>query len=76
MADNTKTFKEKKEDLINQISDLIEKYDAFTKEVSPSNWRMIGGHYHDLKRMKKEVEATSEITEAEKEIDWVKEQLK
>ncbi len=56
-------------DLMNQISDLIDKYDTFSKEVSPSNWRMIGGHYHDLKRMKKEVEVTSEITEAEKNND-------
>lgn len=64
----------------NQIVDKLEafrlEYEEFLKEVSPKNWRISGAYNTVLKEMQISVEGFQQITEEEKNIPWVKEQLK
>lgn len=68
--------------MLNKIDSLIREYedklwiapDNLTNEVSPNNWRTTGHHLSELRKMKEDIVRFKEISEQEKEIDWVKDQ--
>jgi hypothetical protein len=65
-------FESLKSGVINRLDRLIEEYEDFTNDVSPKHWRTTGHHLTELKRMKEDISRISEITEPEKDIDWVR----
>lgn len=71
----TKSFEKKKDDIIELIEHLKKEYFDFIKEVSSKNWRSTGNHFADLRKMQKDIEKFTKITEKELSIDWVKKEL-
>ncbi len=69
------SFSEEKERIIKKIADLKKDYVAFTHLVSPRNWRSTGTHYAGLKKMADEVSAFEEISDKDKENEWVRKEL-
>ena len=65
-------FESLKSGVINRLDRLIEEYEDFTNDVSPKHWRTTGHHLTELRRMKEDISTISEITEPEKDIDWVR----
>ena len=63
----------------NKIVDKLEKvrkeYEEFLSEVSPKYWRSGGFFNQQLKEMFIKIQDYQEITEEEKQIDWVKDEL-
>jgi hypothetical protein len=53
----------------------MEEYEKFTKTVSPKNWRTTGHHFTELRKMKDDIVNFSELTEKEKENEWVRKQI-
>jgi len=48
------------------------KYENFLNNVSPNNWRSGGEFNYQLKNMYRNIQDFNQITEAEKNIDWGK----
>lgn len=72
--DDYSDFDTLKKGVLNKIDSLIKEYEEFTNEVSPGNWRSTGHHLTELRKMKEDILRFKEISEDEKEIDWVKDQ--
>ena len=70
--ENYSDFESNKKELVRLIDDLINHYEDFTNDVSPNFWRTTGNHLTELKKMKDDLERLREISDSEKEIDWVK----
>jgi len=70
-----KTFREEKIEIIQGIESLLKQYENFTKSVSPKHWRTTGTHYTNLKQMQEDLVTMTEMTQKEKEIPWVKNEL-
>lgn len=60
--------------LVDEFNLLIAKYEKFTEQVSPRNWRTTGHHISTMKQYSKEMEQLQEITPAEKAQaeEWLK----
>ena len=69
---NSFSFSDEKDKMINMINSLMEEYEKFTKTVSPKNWRTTGHHFTELRKMKGDLVNFSELTEKEKENEWVR----
>ena len=69
---NSFSFSDEKEKVINMINSLMEEYEKFTKTVSPKNWRTTGHHFTELRKMKEDIVNFSELTEKEKENEWIR----
>ena len=63
-----------KKDLIKKFEELIEVYEDFINDLSPTFWRVSGHQLTELKHFMGEVNHFSPITDSEMEIPWVKEQ--
>ena len=48
-------FSDEKYKIISIINSLMEEYGAFTKTVSPKNWRTTGHHFTELRKMKDDI---------------------
>jgi hypothetical protein len=72
---NSFSFSDEKDKVINMINSLMEEYEKFTKTVSPENWRTTGHHFTELRKMKEDIVNFSELTEKEKENEWVRKQI-
>lgn len=72
---NSFSFSDEKDKVINMINSLMEEYEKFTKTVSPKNWRTTGRHFTELRKMKEDIVNFSELTEKEKENEWVRKQI-
>jgi hypothetical protein len=73
---NSFSFSDEKDKVLNMINSLMEEYEKFTKTVSPKNWRTTGHHFTELRKMKDDIVNFSELTEKEKENEWVRKQIK
>ncbi len=69
-------FTFEKEKLVNKLNVILDEYDKFSKKVSPKHWRLTGTHFTQLRIIQEEIQKFSEISDEEKESEWVKEQLK
>lgn len=69
------TFLDDKENILNIIDSLISEYDKFTKTVGPKHWRTTGSNFVELKKIKKDIKGFTEISDKDKDSDWVKKQL-
>jgi hypothetical protein len=72
---NSFSFSDEKDKVLNMINSLMEEYEKFTKTVSPKNWRTTGHHFTELRKMKDDIVNFSELTEKEKENEWVRKQI-
>lgn len=45
------------------------------KKVTPKYWRITGHHCHNLKEIRKEIQAFTEISKKDLENEWIKEQI-
>jgi hypothetical protein len=72
---NSFSFSDEKDKVIDMINSFMEEYEKFTKTVSPKNWRTTGHHFTELRKMKDDIENFSELTEKEKENEWVRKQV-
>jgi hypothetical protein len=63
-----------KKSVLQLLNQLIEEYEDWSNDVSPSSWRLTGHHITELKKMKEEIERVNPISIEEKENEWVKEQ--
>lgn len=72
---NSFSFSDEKDKMINMINSFMEKYEKFIKTVSPKNWRTTGHHFTELRNMKDDIVNFSELTEKEKENEWVRKQV-
>lgn len=72
---NSFSFSDEKDKVINMINSLMEEYEKFTKTVSPKNWRTTGHHFTELRKMKEDIVNFSELTEKEKENEWIRKQI-
>lgn len=68
---NSFSFSDEKDKVIDMINSFMEEYEKFTKTVSPKNWRTSGHHFTELRKMKDDIVNFSELTEKEKENEWV-----
>jgi len=63
----------------NQIVDKLEafrlEYMEFLREVSPQHWYGAGSYSANLKEMHTRIQIFQQISEEEKNIPWVKEEL-
>lgn len=73
--ESASSFSDQKESLINMIDSLMQEYDTFSKSVSPKHWRTTGSHFTELRKMKSDLSNFSELTEKEKENEWVRKQI-
>lgn len=64
-------FESGKKYLLKNLNDLIKEYEDFTNDVSPSHWRTTGHHLTELRKMVEQIQDMKEISEKEKEIEWV-----
>ena len=71
-SDDYSDFDTLRKGVLNKIDSLIREYEDLTNEVSPNNWRTTGHHLSELRKMKEDIVRFKEISEQEKEIDWVK----
>jgi predicted esterase YcpF (UPF0227 family) len=71
---NSFSFSDEKDKVLDMINSLMEEYEKFTKTVSPKNWRTTGHHFTELRKMKEDIVNFSELTEKEKENEWVRKQ--
>ena len=69
------TFDSDKLNLKKELYKLILRYNGFSKSVSPKNWRTTGHHIVELKKMLDEIDNLTEISEEEKNNDFIKKQL-
>ena len=69
--ENYSDFESDKKYLLKNLKDLIKEYEEFTNDVSPSHWRTTGHHLTELKRMEEQIQEMKEISEKEKDLDWV-----
>ena len=69
--ENYSDFESAKKYLLKNLKDLIKEYEEFTNDVSPSHWRTTGHHLTELKRMEEQIQEMKEISEKEKDLDWV-----
>lgn len=60
------SFLKEKEEVVDLINTILDKYDNFTKSVSPKHWRTTGHHFTILKEMKDDISLFSKMTENEK----------
>jgi hypothetical protein len=67
---NFEIFNKEKLLMINEVNDLMIKYDEFTKKVSSEDWRLTGTHYTNLRIMKEDINTFKPITQ--RDIDWLK----
>jgi len=72
---NSFSFSDEKDKVIDMINLFMEEYEKFTKTVSPKNWRTTGHHFTELRKMKEDIVNFSELTEKEKENEWVRKQI-
>jgi hypothetical protein len=72
---NSFSFSDEKDKVLDMINSLMEEYEKFTKTVSPKNWRTTGHHFTELRKMKDDIVNFSELTEKEKENEWVRKQI-
>jgi hypothetical protein len=72
---NSFSFSDEKDKMIDMINSFMEEYEKFTKTVSPKNWRTTGHHFTELRKMKDDIVNFSELTEKEKENEWVRKQV-
>lgn len=72
---NSLEFSNRMNAVIDKIDSLIEEYEKFTKTVSPKNWRTTGHHYTELRKMKEDIGYFLELTEKEKENEWVRKEI-
>jgi hypothetical protein len=70
-----KIFDGQKADVLDKLDEFMSEYDEFIRKVSPKHWRSTGTHFTQLRQMKEGIESFTELTEKEKEIDWVKDEL-
>ena len=61
--------------LISKLEEFREEYEKFSKKVSPKHWRITGTHFSNLEKMKEDIINFTEISDEEKEIPWIKNQL-
>lgn len=72
---NSFSFSYEKDKMIDIINSFMEEYEKFTKTVSSKNWRTTGHHFTELRKMKEDIVNFSELTEKEKENEWVRKQI-
>jgi predicted esterase YcpF (UPF0227 family) len=72
---NSFSFSDEKDRVLDMINSLMEEYEKFTKTVSAKNWRTTGHHFTELRKMKDDIVNFSELTEKEKENEWVRKQI-
>ena len=72
---NSFSFSDEKDKMINMINSFMQEYEKFIKTVSPKNWRTTGHHFTELRKMKDDIVNFSELTEKEKENEWVRKQV-
>ena len=58
-------FTEDRNSLVEDIENVVRKYENFTGIVSPKHWRTTGHHISSLKKMVKEIYPLTEATETE-----------
>ncbi len=68
-------FQIKRNKLVDKLNLFIREYEEFTKEVSSQNWRTTGHHITSMKNFSSEMENLKQISEEEKNNDWVKEAI-
>jgi hypothetical protein len=66
----------KRNKIVDKLESVRKEYEEFLNDVSPKHWRSGGTFNADLKEMFIKIQSFEEITDAEKEIDWVKKALK
>lgn len=58
-------FDNKRKELIDNIDDVINKYNDFSKKVTPRNWRITGHHIVELRKIKEELKTVNPMSESE-----------
>lgn len=69
------SFSDEKDNILNKLELFTKEYEEFTKKVSPKNWRSTGHHFTELRNIKDDISKFSEITDKDKESDFVKKQI-
>ena len=64
---DSQDFINKKQYVLEKLSEFMEIYDEFTKMVSPQFWRTTGSHFSELRKMKADIPEYNEINRGEKE---------
>ena len=62
-----KKFEKEKQEIADELSNFLKKYDEFTKKVSPKNWRSTGTHFSRITEFIEDIKNFSEMTDEEKE---------
>lgn len=70
-----KEFQEKKEEFKSKIDKFTSDYHEFTRYVSPSNWRTVGGHQVEIDQLKHHVDKATPLKSKDLEQDWVRDQV-
>lgn len=68
-------FKEQKQEMINELTNLLEKYNEFTKKVSPKNYRTTGEHFSAIRNMREDIQYLEEITDVERDSEIYRKNL-
>ncbi len=60
-------FEQEKNLIVDNINNLINSYDEFTKHVSPKYWRTTSHHFSNLKEMMNDISNFTLITKKERD---------
>jgi len=68
-------FKKHKEDFSKEIDKFLNKFDDFTRKISPSDWRIGSKIYNDLKNYKKEIPNFKPLEDKHLEQDFIRQEI-
>jgi hypothetical protein len=72
----SKLFKERQALALDSLQEFKQAFAEFSKVCSPDEWRTIGNHVTEIRNMEQSIHSANEITEAEKKISWVQDEIR